>query len=1260
MKITRKQRQLQLALEEQAHRVSLVHSKHHGWLALGLTSIGFGVVGLGLAGQTNVVNASSNQQVITKKEQSTSEHTWTLRPVSQIEAQIKASDKKVYDIQWGDTLSTISEALNNTGFTTSVDRLAEINHIANVNLIYAGAKLYLQGNGADATVTTKDAAGNYQTYNLNPAKPVNTPSQQAQGQNIDHQTPLYSDKKGLSTIHKGGTTTTDKSDIEAALKASEEARKQAAAEKAAAEKAKQEAEAKLTELLNAENGNTLTQLQAKRTAAQTAVETAKTKVAATSQALTAAQQAYAAAKQAADTAAANVASKQAQVDAATNGINAQTTAIQSLQSQLDTINKDAQAAKDQAVQAKVAALKADLAKAQQGLTDYETQLNAAKQQLDQANQAGTAANDALTTAKAKLDSVQGDVTAANTELQTANTQLAALPQSATSSNSDQAKVLKADLAAYDQKIAALDQSLQTYDKQIQDWQAQLKAAQDALAAAKQHTTDETTATTAANANDTKDATKTAQTTIDNTTANMPKAPHVPVHTDKQVTVKVDEQGHTLTDTTGYKLMTTSAPVQSVQTLANGDTITTYTTTETYHQIQHFNKQVTVNVDAAGNPLTSTDGYTKVAGAEKTTAQETVAANGDVTTTTTTTVTWQKTPVVPGHKTEYVTKNVDEAGQTITLSAAYHLLSSHQDSSDRTLADGTIVTTITTTNVYHQIQHFTKQVTVNVDTAGKPLASTDGYTKVAGAEKTTSVDTTAQNGDVTTTTTTTITWKQNAVVPGHRDVYETLSQDEQGQTITPSAAYHLVDTKQTTHDTKDPDGTIVTHHVTTNIYHAIQHFAKQVTVNVDEAGNPITPSAAYHLLSSKDTKADTSAQNGDITTTTTTTNVYHKIVRSQQTVTINKDQATGQVLMSTDGYTQVPGSSQTSSKDVVAANGDVTTIITTTIAWKKTPAHQTQKVTVDVDEDGNKITPSDAYHFMSSSTASKDTTLPDGTLLTTVTTTNVYHKIAHVDTHVTVNKDQNGNVLTFTTGYDQVSESQAVTDEYTAANGDIHRTITITVIWKEHTVTPTDPIIAAIKTADDAATKAIEHQVKDEDTRVDVDQAKALTDRSLSLKVGKIFNDLVNQEQTRTGNALTKLNTLDKDNIRISQRAVEVMYNFNHARPDNTMDVPNPNVVWTPGEPAQSFNTENIAQSAITKASIGDLTADNLATAIAKQMFAQYITNELPDRNGGVAGGHYTNIISSGYDSLVTAVYVVDHGAYYEVASAVSTGEMSTY
>lgn len=1272
MRDVRKKLQLSTSLQNTSHRTNLVHSKHHGWLTLGVTSIGLGVVGLGLAGQTNVVSASSSQQFTTQKSTSSTGRVWTLRPVSQIEAQIKASNKNVYNIQWGDTLSTIAEALNHTGFTTSVNRLAEINHIANVNLIYAGAKLYLQGSGENATVTTKNAAGNDQTYNLNPAKPlIVTPQQKpigsngqsiGNGQSSVRNTSLNTGNTGNTHANTG--TSNDKSaqnknDIEAVIKAAKEEQARLQAEREAAEKAKQEAEAKLTELLNAENGQTLAQLQTKRTAAQAAVDTAKAKVQSTTQALQAAQQAYATAKQAADTAAANTASKQTQVDAATAGINSQTSQIQSLQAQLDTINADAQAAKDPATQAKVATLKAALTKAQQGLQTYEQQLGQANQQLTVAKQAETAAQQALANAKNQLDRVNGQVTSANAELQQANTNLAALPQQATAQNSDQAKQLKTDLAHYDAQLTKLDSQLKTLNDQIQAWQQAVAAAQTKLDQAKEQTTKANTANAAAQANDTTGAGQQAQTTIDHTKANMPKDDHVPVNTDKQVTVKVDEQGHQLADTTGYKLIKTSAPVKTIQTLANGDTITTYTTTETYHQIQHFTKQVTINVDENGQTLASTNGYTKVVGADKTTTKDEVAANGDVTTITTTTITWKKTPVIPGHRDVYETVSKDENGQTITPSAAYHLVSSKPSTYDTKDPDGTVVTHHVTTNVYHQIQYFTKQVTVNVDENGQTLTSTDGYTRVSGADKTTTKDEVAQNGDVTTVTTTTVTWKKATPKPGHRDVYETVSQDEQGNLITPSDAYHLIDTHNSTKETTDPDGTVVTHHITTNVYHKIVHSQKTATVNVDEQGNPITPSADYHLLSSHQDAKDATAANGDVTTTVTTTNVYHKIVRSQKTVTVNVDE-NGNVLQSTDGYARVPGSDKVTSKDEVAQNGDITTVITTTITWKKTPAHQTKYVTVNVDEQGNPITPSADYHFVSSSKDSKDTTEADGTIVTTVTTTNVYHKIQHIDQTVTVNVDENGNVLQSTTGYDKVSESSKVTAQSTANNGNIHRTITVTVVWKAHESTPTDPIIASIKSADDAATKAIQHQVADEDTRVSVEQAQALTNRDLSLKVAKLFNDMVNQEQARTGHKQTALNTLDKDNTRISQRAVEVMYKFDHSRPDNNPTTGTPAPTWKYGEKAQSFNSENIAQSAITKSSIGELTTDNLASAIAKQMYKQYITDELPENNNGVTGGHYQNIINRNYDSLVAAVYVVDHGSYYEVASAVSTGQMGTY
>ncbi|MCO5478174.1 LysM peptidoglycan-binding domain-containing protein [Enterococcus gallinarum] len=66
---------------------------------------------------------------------------WIPRTVDQIKADIaKAKDNK-YKIVWGDTLSGISQATNLT-----VRKLADMNKIANVDLIYAGNTLVFEGN----------------------------------------------------------------------------------------------------------------------------------------------------------------------------------------------------------------------------------------------------------------------------------------------------------------------------------------------------------------------------------------------------------------------------------------------------------------------------------------------------------------------------------------------------------------------------------------------------------------------------------------------------------------------------------------------------------------------------------------------------------------------------------------------------------------------------------------------------------------------------------------------------------------------------------------------------------------------------------------------------------------------------------------------------------------------------------------------------------------------------------------------------------
>ena len=76
---------------------------------------------------------------------------WTPRTVEQIKADIAKTNGKEYTIVWGDTLSGISQATNIT-----VQKLADMNQIANVDLIYAGNKLVFEGN----VVSVKNGEGN--------------------------------------------------------------------------------------------------------------------------------------------------------------------------------------------------------------------------------------------------------------------------------------------------------------------------------------------------------------------------------------------------------------------------------------------------------------------------------------------------------------------------------------------------------------------------------------------------------------------------------------------------------------------------------------------------------------------------------------------------------------------------------------------------------------------------------------------------------------------------------------------------------------------------------------------------------------------------------------------------------------------------------------------------------------------------------------------------------------------------------------------
>ena len=1132
-------RQLWSVLTDKEHKVTLVHSKHHGWLAIGLTAFALGTAGISLATSGQVVHAS-DQPSTSQQSKANNGRVWTLRPVSQIEAQIKASNSKVYDIQWGDTLSTISEALNHTGFTTSVDRLAAINRIANVNLIYAGAKLSLQGSGDNATVTTQNAAGTNQTFNLNPAKPaIATPAQQAE---VKYTTIGGSGSgSGQQGISSGTGIDQAAKDKDAAIKADAAAKAKAEAEKAAAEKAKVEAEAKLTALLNTENAQTLTDLQAKRTAAQAAVDAAKTKVDATQAKLPAAQTAVAQAQAAFDNANAAVNAKQAAVDQASAQVKTLSAQMTDLQNQLNTLTEQTKDNPDS--QATITTVKAQLAVAQGKLTSYEGQLADATAALAEAKQAANQAVQNLNTANQAPISVDNEAKAAQNDFAQAQTTLKALPTSVASQNSQAAQAVKAQLADLNTKINQLDQKIKTLDTQIATWQDQLTTAQTNVEAAKANIT---TAETQASKVDTTDHQQTL-TAVQQTVADAEKTIptiHVPQDTEKQVTINKDENGQVLTDLTGYKLLTAGTPVKTVETLANGDTITTYTTTNIYHKIAHQVVNKTVNVDEAGNILTSTDGYTKVSSSDKS-VDTTDPKTGDITTTVTTTVVWKKT-------------------ETPT--------------------------------------HVTVNKTLNVDEAGNVLTSTDGYTQVSSSKK--SVDTTdPTTGNITTTITTTVVWKKN-------------------ETPAPTHTYDLK------------------------------------TVNEDKSGHVLTNTDGYSIVSSSKESVDaTDPKTGNITTTVTTTVVWEKtpqrLIKNQ---TVNLDES-GKVLTNTNGYNQ--DSSSVKTTDVTdPVTGDVTTTFTTTIIWKKDTTGVTiTNKTVNVDENDKVLTSTDGYYFIGNTTVTNFGLDGNGNVVSkVVTTTNKYHKTQAKTVYKEVDVDEGGYTLTDKTGYVKVSSTPTSTTAI-EGYGDTVTTVTTTNIWRN--VEAAGTIIGDIKSVNDATTKLIEKQVQTNDQKVSIEQAEAYTDADLTLAVAKKFNVLVNGEQARTGRTQTVLTSDPKAYKMEAPRAVEVMYKFSHTRPVNPPATGSQNVTYQKGEVYMNRSTENISTSSLWKKDV-DGSADKLSTLIANAMFQQYIVDERPENNHGVTGGHYENIINSGFKNIVIGVYVVDQGDYYAASTAVATGNDGTY
>lgn len=420
-------------------------------------------------------------------------------------------------------------------------------------------------------------------------------------------------------------------------------------------------------------------------------------------------------------------------------------------------------------------------------------------------------------------------------------------------------------------------------------------------------------------------------------------------------------------------------------------------------------------------------------------------------------------------------------------------------------------------------------------------------------------------------------------------------------------------------------------------------------NVEADGKEANNSAA---------EANQNADKASETADEVENNLPHIPTNEDKFVTVLIDE-TGNVLTDTEGYVKVSESDPVKTVETLA-NGDTITTYTTTVTYHKI-VNTDEEVTINIDEAGNVLTSLEGYFKIHESEPVKTIKiLVNGDTITTYTTTVTYHKIQNENKFVIKNVDEAGIELTDLTGYEKVRESEPVKSVETLANGDTITTYTTTITYKK--VSTKDPIIEAIKPANDPVIKSIREQVETEDTRVTLDQADQLVNAVFSKEVAKYFEKLVQEEQERYGE--TKIsNTKDEAAYReIAERAVEVMYKFSHTRPTNQASEGTYVVDREVGSEKMGFWSENISQTSVGKSEVnGDSTL--LAQLIAQRMFNQYIDSEREAGRAGdyVNGGHYMNIIQSGHSDMVLAVFIVEDGENpdsYRIATTVSTGFVS--
>ena len=633
---------------------------------------------------------------------------WQANSVETIKAKMQVG-KNSYTFEAGDTFYNIGLAVN-----VKWQTLMALNGFEEGSQYTVPVGTTIKFDGSKITVT--DQNGNAinekeltEADKIDPSKPfANQSSNSSQnGEKTTSVTPAETQKTQTNRVEKSSMVTVkgeveanqaetpiDKAQAEKEKQAAEAEREQAESEKQTAEKErqeakrlKQEAEQKLTEALNKENTEFYAELQAKQTAATTKVTEAQANYDGLTAQLAVVEQNVAAAATAQQSAQTALTTAQTAINSATANQTTAQQRVNDVSAQISTLQS--QAGSDAAIQAQLEQLNQQLAAAQGELNAYGAQVAAAQQSVNTAQAAYSKAEATLNSGVAEKASIERAIGQAQLTLTAAQQELANLPQPSTAATSDEAKKIQAELSqcndrltaleeqisslankiqALDNRIAELDQLIQGVTNEAKTVEAEGKEAENSTADTNQHV----------------DKANGTATEVEN------KLPHIPANVDMHVTILMDDEGNTITDTTGYAKVSESAPEKTVETLPNGDTITTYTTTVTYHKIVNKDKEVINNVDEAGNPLTNLEGYFKINESAPEKTIETLA-NGDTITTYTTTVTYHK--IV--NKDEEVIKNVDQSGKELTDLTGYEKVSESQpEKTVERLSNGDTITTVT--------------------------------------------------------------------------------------------------------------------------------------------------------------------------------------------------------------------------------------------------------------------------------------------------------------------------------------------------------------------------------------------------------------------------------------------------------------------------------------------------------------------------------------------------------------------------------------